>query len=202
MRKTYRWMFGLALLPLLFGLGCGERGKVDQGRVVDFDKARGTVTLIRDSSPDPKKPEYTILPPFTYQIPADPGEMGADPKAGYRMKLDTEKNEIVMFDPASGTFKTIRYTQVDRKENIAKDDDLVFDKTRKESRKFPVVDGVKKTISIYSARQKLLVTFAVPDEYFSLPEKAWDAGDEVRLYCKERGKAARLMNISKTSIFQ
>ncbi|MGA3174324.1 MAG: DUF4881 domain-containing protein [Syntrophorhabdales bacterium] len=202
MRKAYRRMFFLALVPLLFVLGCGEQGKVEQGRVIAFDKENRKVTLVLDSSPDPKKPEYTVLPPLTYQIPANPDEMGADPKAGYRMKLDTEKNEIVILDPASGSFKTIHYTQVNRKENVAKDDDLVFDRARKESRKFPVVDASKKTISIYSARQNLLLTFTVPDEYFSLPEKVWDAGDEVRIYCKERGKAARLMNISKIDIFQ
>jgi len=202
MRRKYRWKCLLVLLPLLLGVGCGERGKVEQGRVIDFYKTKGTVTVIRDSSPDRKKPEYTALPPFTCQIPTKPSEMGAEPKSGYRMKLDTEKNEITIFDPASGRFKTIRFTLVDRKENIAKDNDLVFDKARKESRKFPVVDRAKRTISIYSARQKLLVTFTVPDEYLSLPEKAWDAGDEVRLYCKEGGKAARLMNISKTDIFQ
>jgi len=200
--KKHRWKFVLALLPLLLCLGCGERGKVDQGRVIEFDKAKGTVTLIRDSSPNPKKPDYTMLPPFTCQIPTNPKEMGADPKAGYRMKLDTERNEITIFDPASESFKTIHYVPVDHKENIAKDNDLVFDKAKKESRKFPVVDRAKKTISIYSARQKLLLTFTVPDEYLSLPEKAWDSGDEVRLYCKEKGKAARLMNISKTDIFE
>jgi hypothetical protein len=176
MRKAYRRMFFLALVPLLFVLGCGEQGKVEQGRVIAFDKGNRKVTLVLDSLPDPK--------------------------AGYRMKLDTEKNEIVILDPASGSFKTIHYTQVNRKENVAKDDDLVFDRARKESRKFPVVDASKKTISIYSARQNLLLTFTVPDEYFSLPEKVWDAGDEVRIYCKERGKAARLMNISKIDIFQ
>ncbi len=201
MRKRCWRTFGLALVPLLFSLGCGEQGKVDQGRVIEFDKAAGKVTMIRDSSPNPKKPEYSALPPFTCAVPADRDEMGADPKAGYRMKLDTEKSEIVLFDPSSGGFKTIHFTLVDRKENVAKDDDVVFDKALKQPRRFPVVDRAKGTVSIYSARQKLLVTFTVPEEYFSLPEKAWDSGDEVRVYCKEAGKAAKLMNISKADIF-
>jgi hypothetical protein len=90
---------------------------------------------------------------------------------------------------------------VDQKENIAKDDPLVFDKAKKEARKFPVVDREKKTISIYSSRQKLLVIFSVADEYLALPDKTWDAGDEVRIYSKEKGKARRLMNITKTDIY-
>jgi hypothetical protein len=47
-----------------------------------------------------------------------------------------------------------------------------------------------------------LTTFSVPDEYFALPVGAWDAGDEVRIYYKEAGKARRLMNITKTDIFK
>ena len=69
-------------------------------------------------------------------------------------------------------------------------------------KKFPMVDKEKKAITLYSKRQKLLTTFSVPDEYFALPDSAWDAGDEVRIYYKEDGKAARLMNISKTDIFK
>jgi hypothetical protein len=48
----------------------------------------------------------------------------------------------------------------------------------------------------------LLVTFNVPEEYFNFPEYTWDAGDEVRIYWKEKGKAIRFMNISKTDIFK
>jgi len=35
-----------------------------------------------------------------------------------------------------------------------------------------------------------------------MPENTWDAGDEVRIYYKEAGKALRFMNISKTDIFK
>jgi hypothetical protein len=61
---------------------------------------------------------------------------------------------------------------------------------------------VKKAITIYSGRQKILVTFSVPDEYLALPDDAWEAGDEVRVYYKEPGKALRYLNISKTHIFK
>jgi hypothetical protein len=64
------------------------------------------------------------------------------------------------------------------------------------------VDQDKKTITIYSGRQKMLTTFSVPAEYFGFPEYTWDAGDEVRIYWKEKGKAIRFMNITRTDIFK
>jgi hypothetical protein len=202
MKKGCWRIFGPSLLLLLLSFGCGEQGKVDQGRAIEFDKAKGIVTLIRDASPDPNNPDYSTLPPLTFAIPADPEEMGPDPKAGYRMNLDTKKNQIVIFDPSSQGFKTIQYVLIDCKENIAREDRLVFDKVKKEPRKFPVVDRKKRTISIYSARQKLLITLSVAEEYFALPDRAWEAGDEIRIYSKEKGKAVRLMNISKTDIYR
>lgn len=202
MAKIYCWRLGLALWPFLLTLGCGEMGKVDQGRAIEFDKAKGTVTLIRDLNTDPQKPDYSALPPATYAIPADPEEMGADPKVGYRMKWDTQKNQIVVFDPASQNFKTIQYTLIDRKENIAKDNPLVFDKAKEKPKKFPVIDREKKTIALYSGERKILITFTVPGEYLALPDKTWEAGDEVRIYYKEKGKSRRLMNVSETDIFK
>ena len=202
MKKGCWRIVGPSLLFLLLGVGCGEQGKVDQGRVIEFDKIKGIVTLIRDASPDPNNPDYSTLPPLTFALPADPGEMGPDPKAGYRMNLDTKKNQITIFDPLSQALKTIQYLPIDRKEKIAKDDHLVFDKAAKQPRKFPAIDRRKRTISIYSARQKVLTVFSVPEEYFALPDKVWEAGDEVRIYSKEKGKAVRLMNISKTDIYR
>ena len=71
-----------------------------------------------------------------------------------------------------------------------------------DGKKFPIVDKDKKAITVYSGRQKLLVTFSVPEEYLALPANTWEAGDEVRIYYKEPGKAARFMNITKTDIFK
>ncbi len=65
-----------------------------------------------------------------------------------------------------------------------------------------MVDREKKTITIYSGRQKTYTVFSLPDEYFAYPDSTWDAGDEVRVYNKEAGKSLRLMNISKTDIFR
>lgn len=194
--KKLLWFSILAVLTLALLTGCGELGQVDQGRVIEFNKEKGTVTLIKDVKADPQKPEYTELPPHVYEVPKDPGEMGPEPKAGMRMKLDTKNLEIVIFDKASQNFKTIKYTLLDQKEGIARDNPLVKDK------KFPMVDREKKTITVYSGRQKIMTTFNVPDEYFAYPDSTWEAGDEVRIYYHQPGKAQRLMNISKTDIFK
>ena len=201
--KKNNWLIALlALMPIMITLGCGELGKVDQGRVIEFNKNKNTLTMIRDKGLDPKTPDYSYLPPVTYTLPADPNEMGPEPKTGLRIKLDLPKNEIVIFDITTQNFKTLRYTLVNQKENISKEDPLVFDKNKDKPKIFPVVDREKKTITLYSKRQQTLVTFSVPDEYLALPEYAWDSGDEVRIYYKEEGKARRIMNVTKTDIFK
>ncbi len=196
MVKRLNWLILLVILTLAMVLaGCGEQGKVDQGRVIAFDSAKGTVTFIQDVKADVGNPDYSGAP-HVYTLPSDPAERGADPKAGLRMKLDTKGKDIVIYDAATKGFKKIDYTLIDQKEGVGKDDPLVKDK------KFPQVDKSKKAITLYSGRQKLLVTFSVPDEYLDLPESTWEAGDEVRVYYKEPGKALRFMNISKTDIFK
>jgi hypothetical protein len=192
----------VAALALAFLFGCSDFGKVDQGRVVAFDKESGKVTFIRDKKAEPMAPDYTGLPPVTYSVPANPEEMGPAPKAGLRMKLDTQKSQIVIYDPQTQAFKTIGFKIHDLQENVDKDHPLVFDKDSGKAKVFPMVDKAKKTITVYSGRQKMLVTFSVPDEYMSWPDATWDAGDEVRVYYKEEGKALRFMNISKTDIFK
>jgi hypothetical protein len=195
MGKKLNWLTLFLILPIALALGCGEMGKVEQGRVIAFDKAKETVTFIVDTKHDTANPEYDGAP-LTFALPKDPMERGEDPKFGMRMKLDTKTREIIIYDPASKGMKKINYTLIDQKENVAKDSPLVAGK------KFPLVDKEKKAITVYSGRQKLLVTFSVPEEYLALPDATWEAGDEVRIYYKEPGKAARFMNISKTDIFK
>jgi len=195
MGKKLSWLSLLAILPLVLIWGCGEQGKVDQGRVIAFDKNKETVTFIIDVKHDAANPDYSGAP-VNFALPQDPKERGADPKAGLRMKLDTKTREITIYDPATQGMKKISYTLIDQKENVGKSDPLVAEK------KFPVVDQDKKTITLYSGRQKLLVTFSVPEEYLAMPADTWEAGDEVRVYYKEPGKAARFMNITRTDIFK
>ncbi len=195
MGKRLSWLTLFTLLPLILALGCGEQGKADQGRVIAFDKDKETVTFIIDVKHDAANPDYSGAP-VTFALPKDPMERGEDPKAGLRMKLDTKTREIVIYDPASKALKKLTFTLIDQKENVAKTSPLVADK------KFPLVDQQKKAVTLYSGRQKLLVTFSVPDEYLARPANTWEAGDEVRVYYKEPGKAARFMNITKTDIFK
>ncbi len=197
-----RFSLILAILALGSLLGCTDFGKVDQGRVVAFDKQAGKVTFIRDKKADPMSPDYSGLPAVVYTIPANPEEMGPEPKAGLRMKLDTQKSQIVVYDPQSQAFKTITFKIHDLQENVDRQHPLVFDKDANKAKSFPLVDKAKKTVTIYSARQKMLVTFSVPDEYMAWPDATWDAGDEVRVYYKEDGKSLRFMNITKTDIFK
>jgi hypothetical protein len=196
MLKNGFWLNLLVALPLVFLFGCAEEGKVDQGRVVAFDNDTKLVTLIRDKKIDTLNPDYTYLPPQMYTLPEDPAETGPLPKVGGRMKLDAEKNQIIIFDPKNQNFKTIDFKPVEKKTGVERGDPLVKDK------KFPVVDKQKKTVTIYSSRQKILETISLPDEYFALPDFTWDAGDEVRIYYKQDGKALRFMNITQTDIFK
>jgi hypothetical protein len=199
MIKKYTVSIILALVFIT--AGCSDFGKVDQGRVVAYDKEQKIVTIIKDKSVDPKKPDYSVLPPVTYKMPDDPGETGPEPKAGYRMKLDLEKKQVVIFMPKINNFVTVGYNLIEQKE-VAQNDPLIFDKETNKQKKFPVIDQQNRTISIYSKRQKTYVVISVSDDYFALPPETWDSGDEVRIYYKEPGKALRFMNISKTDIFK
>ncbi len=197
MKKYRLWLIVLPIVliaPLV--IGCGELGQVDQGRVVAYDKDKKQVTIIQDKKAEPGKPDYNTLPPHVYTMPADPAEIGSEPKPGKRMNLDTKTNTITIFDAAAKDFKKIPITVLDEKKDVSKDNPLVKDQ------KFPLVDRDKKKITVYSGRQKILLTFTVPEENFSLPDDSWDAGDEVRIYYHKPGVAQRFMNISKTDIFK
>ncbi|MDO9084221.1 MAG: DUF4881 domain-containing protein, partial [Humidesulfovibrio sp.] len=188
---TYKsmWRTLLVALPMVLLLGCAEPGKVDQGRVISYDPATKTMVFIRDWKNDTMNPDYTHLPPITFKLAADPDENGPEPKAGGRMKIDNKKNQITIFDPATQNFKTIDFTMIDFKENIDKKHPLVFDKETDKAKKFPVVDKDKKTVTIYSGRQKTLSVIQLPEEYFAMPDSTWDSGDEARVYYKVEGQA-------------
>lgn len=189
---------GMALWPLLLWVflpGCGTFGRVNQGRVIHFDREKGLVTFIEDSNyREPGKPRYDVLPPVTIRVPDDPAAMGPAPQAGKLMLLDTRNRTVVLFDTGAQTLKTVSYTLIGQRDNVFKDD------ARVAGAKFPIVDRVKKTITVYLAGQRQLVTFSVPEEYFALPDDTWKAGDEIRYYYKDPGLALRLMNITRTEL--
>lgn len=186
----------LAFAPVLFTFGCSNYGKVDQGRAIAFDKHSGLVTVIRDSAASTNKPKNDMLPPVIVKIPDDPEEMGPAPAVGKRLLFDTDKRIIVVFDAAAGSIKTITYQPLLEVANVGKDD------ARVKGVHFPIIDKQNKAITIYSTRDRKLVKFTLADEHFALPDDTWQAGDDVRYYYKQPGKALRMMNVSRTDVMK
>jgi hypothetical protein len=188
------WRRLILAAALLGAAGCANHGKVEQGRTVAFDKQNGVVTLILDSAPQANQPEYDRLPPVKVKLPVDPDEIGPLPEPGKLLLLDTDKHQMMFFDPRLAAIKSVSYTIVEQHDNVGKDD------ARLANLKLPLVDRQQKTVTIYSRRKKILLRFTVPDKYLALPDDTWKAGDEVRYYCKQPDQALRLMNVSKTDL--
>jgi len=187
MTGFHKWTIALASAAMVQLSGCRALGKVEQGRVIAYDKQAGRATLIREASPaDPSS--AGVLPPVTIKIPADPGEMGPAPAAGKLMKTDTKARRIVIFDSAGQSFRTIEYTPVEERRNVAK------------APASPAIDRKAKTITLYSAAEKTLVTFRATDELLALPADTWKSGDVIRYYCKQPDQALRLMNVTRTDL--
>lgn len=188
------------LLPAVVAValltGCPGPGKVVQGRTVAFDRAGRTVTIVSDTSRDPSQPRYDGLPPQTFQLPADPREMGPQPTTGLRLRLDPDAGALVMYHPATRTLETIRPRIVAKRTDIGKDDPRVRDKV------FPSVDQASGVVTVYCPRRRIVLSFLPPEAYRQLTPKDWAAGDVVRIYTKEPGRALRLMNVTKTDIFK
>lgn len=196
----------LPLLLVLIGLSltaCGEYGKVEQGRTVAYDKTTTppTAWIIQDSGIDDKHPQYTVLPAHPFQIPADPAEMGAEPFAALRVKLDVEQKIITMYNLETKQFDKLSFELVEKHDNVSvrRQHALVYDKDTGKARHFPVINEAERTITIYSARQEMLATIKLSeDDFGKYKGDEWDAGDEVRVYYKEPGKSLRFMNVTKT----
>jgi len=196
MVRKIGWLTLLALLPLSLVFGCGEGGKVVQGRVISKDKEKKSVDLILDVKHEVGKPVYDQLPPVTYEFPQNPAEMGPEPKAGKLMGVNPDKKEIVIFDDSAKNFKAISYDPIEVVKGVGLRDPRVANK------KFPIIDRDKKSITVYDKRNRLLTSFSLGEEYFKLPDETFGFGDEVRIYAKVPGKSARLMNISETDIYK
>jgi len=174
----------LLLLPVaIVGGGCGVTGQVDQGRVIAYDRQTQRATVIREAD---QKASYGILPPVVVRAPENPQEMGPVPSPGKLIQLDTKAGRIVIYDATAQEFRMIPYTVVSERHNVAK------------APGSPVIDHVAKTITVYSAADKTLITFAASDDLLALPADTWRPGDVVRYYYKERGQALRMMNVTKT----
>jgi len=201
-RKIAVTLLALAGLTLA---GCGEYGNVEQGRTVAFDAAKNEVTIIKDAGIDDQHPQYSVLPPHKFLLPTDPAEVGPLPSPGLRVKIDIEGKKLIMLDRATETFEEIAFELVANHEKVSLDrkHPLVFDAATNKARPFPKVDKEANTVTIYSRRQSTLTTIKVPAEVLAKYSEAdLDAGDEVRIYYRDPGKALRFMNISKTNIFR
>jgi len=178
----------LACIAVALALtGCGPLGKVEQGRVIAYDAQTRQVTLIREAAAPPRSGPG-ILPPVTVATPTDASEMGPAPKSGGLMLVDPRNRRIVIYNGATQRFQTIQYTLVAEHHNVAR------------SSGAPVVDRAGKTITIYAAKEKALITFAASDELLAMPAATWRAGDVVRYYYKDPGQALRFMNVTATDL--
>jgi hypothetical protein len=167
--------------------GCGDLGKVEQGRVIAYNRATKRITLILEANP-PVPSSPGVLPPVTIAAPTDPNEMGPAPAAGGLMRLDYKNRRLVIYDRSAQSFRTIPYTPLGERRGVAK------------SPGPPVVDRARKTITMYAAAEHALITFALSDELLAMPADTWRAGDVVRYYYKDPAQALRLMNVTKTDL--
>ena len=165
--------FGKILILSTVAMGCLASVALAEeimGRCVMFDKAKNTITIIKDTNNDKANPNFQ-LPAATYELPS-----GAEPvKFGKRIKLDTKENKMKYYDDISHSFKTIDFTLVEKKEAVEPSDALVANS------KFPVINKEKKTVSIYSKRQKVLTVISVSADAAALSENIYDSGDDLKL---------------------
>lgn len=174
------------LVIALFSAGCIQPGKVEQGRVISYDKKAALVTLVPESRAPGEKGKY-IPPAITVQTPENADEMGPQPTPGKLMFVDVKKHELAYYDSAAQSLHTLAYTPVVEKENV----------------KAPAKTGVdreKKTITIYSRTMKRLVVLVATDEMLALPADCFKYGDIVRYYYKDPARALRFMNVSRTDL--
>jgi hypothetical protein len=180
-------------LPLVL-IGCGGFGHVQQGRVIEYDREKGLITVIQDSNSRPHgKPRYDVLPAVTVRVPSDPAEMGPAPAAGKLLAVDSERRQIVAYDDAGQRLRTVSYVPIEERRNLRRDDPRL-------RQRFPLLDRGKKTITLYEPRQQVLLTFSASTQQLGLPEDTWKAGDEIRYYSKQPGQALRMMNVTRTDL--
>ena len=199
-------IFTLLALACLALAGCGDFGKIEQGRVVAYDKDKKVVTFLPNSEINPQKPPKYAAPPLVFAIPSDPEEMGREPKGGLlRVSINVEKKIISMYNPQTKAIEDLSFELVENHTgvNVRRQHPLVYDATARKPRVFPQSDAAKKTVTAYSARQQQLTVMKFSDADFARYQgDQWAAGDEIRIYYKQPGKAHRLMNVTQTDIMR
>ncbi len=184
--------FSVALLT-----GCNFDGGVEQGRCVAFDPAAKTLTIVVDVTHDQFNPHYSGGA-HTFKLPVEAKDMGPSPVVGGRLMIDLAKNTVLIYDQKANSVRELPVQFTDVEKNVSSDHPKVKGKT------FPIIDKDQQTVTVYSGRQKALITFKVPAEAQDYPAYVWTAGDEMRVAYRnaEKGQAIRVMNVSKTNIFK
>lgn len=178
MKKSFRIIAMTAtLLGFMTSFACAEEV---MGRCVAYDKTKNTISIIKDFNNNKANPDFQ-LPLLTYSLPE-----GTTAKEGKRIKLDLNENKLKYYDDTTNSLKTIDFKLVEKKENIQPLDRIVV------GEKFPAIDKAKKTVTIYSKRQKVLTVISVDDNALSLPEKIYDSGDDIKVTVGEPGKAVKI----------
>jgi len=183
-------------------LACQQKPKetIIQGRVIEYDPNTNYVKIIRDANNDMVKPNYNTLPLMTFELPKEIIPKGSEPTDGYRIALNSDEGIIKVYDPQNNIFKDLKISIIDKKLNIQRDDPLVFDKDKKQSIIFPIINKEKKKIMLYSQRQKIYLIFKVDDSLFSMPEKTWRAGDDVKISVQSDNKITKITNLTKSDL--
>ncbi|MGO4882259.1 MAG: DUF4881 domain-containing protein [Bryobacteraceae bacterium] len=165
---------------------CGRLGYTAQGRVIAYDRQTRRMTVIQES-PVPSTATPGILPAVTIVAPVDPAEMGPAPVAGGLMLVDAKKHRLVVYDRDTQSFRTIQYAPLEERRisNIPA---------------APIVDRVHQTITVYSRKDRLAITFRAASDLLALPAGTWQSGDVVRYYYKDPSQALRLMNVTQTDL--
>ena len=189
----------LTVLVLALSLAlaaCDFDGGVEQGRCVAYDAQANTVTLVVDTTLDQHDPHYSGKVD-TFKLPTNPLDMGPAPVPGGCLMLETDKNQILYYDPATKSVKEmpVEFTNIEK--GVSAKSPKLKDK------KFPIIDKEKDLVTVYSPLKEALVTFKVPADALSMAPYVFEIGDEVRIAFRKDmpGQAIRFMNVSKTSIF-
>ena len=188
MTTTFRRDRALACVAAALALsGCGPPGKVEQGRVIAYDPQTRQVTLIQEpAGRSPIQPRDSAA--RDYRDPRDPDEMGPAPVAGGLMLLDAKNRRIVF---TIGPRNPSAPSRTRRSKSAT---------TSPRAPRAPVVDRARKTITLYSAKDRSLITFAASDDLLAMPADTWQSGDVVRYYYKDPARALRLMNVTRTDL--
>lgn len=177
--------------------GCNFDGGVEQGRCVAFDATAKTLTIVVDVTHDQFNPHYSGGT-HTFKLPVESKDMGPSPSVGGRLMIDLVKNTVLIYDQKTNSVRELAVQFTDVEKNVGSDHPKVKGKT------FPIIDKDQQTVTVYSGRQKSLITFKIPAEAQDYPAYVWTAGDEMRIAYRnaDKAQAMRIMNVSKTNIFK